>query len=178
MDEMQTFKFAPSSQEILFAEMFSRTQDPEQSWLDAGFEDEGPTKNIKKALALSKKPKILERLDYNQQLLIQKANLTDSTVVSEMKCLALSNMADYLDENNEFKDFNTLSRDQMAAVKKLKITQTEYGVVHEIVLYDKPQALDKLFKMLNLFERHTQANAPKIVLNLGNASQPVVIENG
>jgi len=174
---MVNFKFAPSTQEVVFAELLARTTDPERAWLEAGFKDEGSNKNISKALALAKKPKIQERLEYHKALLIHKANLSDSEVISEMKDLALSNMADYLDENNEFKDFNTLSRNQMAAVKKLKVTQTEYGVVHELVLYDKTVALDKLFKMLNLFERHTQANAPKIVLNLNNVNQQVANNN-
>jgi len=175
MEDVQTFKYAPSQQEITFAEVFARTQDPEQAWLDVGFEDFGSTKNIKKALKLAKTKKIIERLDYSRQMLIQRANVSDSEVISEMKGLALSNMADYLNENNEFKDFSKMPRALMAAVKKLKITQTEYGVVHELQLYDKPQALDKLFKMLNLFERHTQANAPKIILKLNDINKPVVI---
>jgi len=173
MDELVNFKYAPSTQEVVFAEILARTQDPEQAYLDAGFENLGSVKNVKKALALAKTSKIQERLEYHKALLIQKANLTDSEVISEMKDIALSNMADYIGEDNEFKPFNELSRSQMAAVKKIKITQTEYGVVHEVTLYDKTQALDKLFKMLNLFERHTQANAPKIVLNLNNVNQQV-----
>jgi predicted MarR family transcription regulator len=174
MESLVNFKYAPSTQEVVFAEILARTQDPEQAWLDAGYESLSSSKNIKKALALAKTNKIQERLEYHKALLIQKANLSDSEVISEMKDIAMSNMADYVTEDNEFKSFDSLSRSQMAAVKKIKITQTEYGVVHEVTLYDKTQALDKLFKMLNLFERHTQANAPKITLNLNNVNQQVV----
>lgn len=168
MEDITQFKFAPSTQEVLFAELLSRTHDPERSWLEAGFDDVGRTKNVKKALALAKKDKIQERLEYEKQLILQKSNVSDADIISEVACIAFSNMADFIDENDEFIPLHKLPRAVTAAVQSIKRTETEYGVVTELKLAPKTPALKMHVEMHNLNERHTQANAPKIVLNLGN----------
>lgn len=176
MEEMVEFKYAPSEQELLFAQCLVRDDDYAGAWLDAGYTDHGTSKNHLKGLALSRKSKIKERLEFFRMLLAKKANIRDYEVIGEVKAIALSNAQDFIDRDGEFVDFSTLSRTQMAAVKKIKITQTEFGVVKEVMFHDKLQALDKLFKMLNLYERNNQANAPKIVLNLGKQETLNVIE--
>jgi hypothetical protein len=168
MEEIAQFKFAPSTQEVAFATLLARTSDPERSWLEAGFEDCGSTKNIKKALSLAKKEKIQERLDYEKQLVVQKSNVSSADVITETSNIAFSNIKDFLDENDEFIPLHTLPRSVTAAVQSLKRTETEYGVVTEIKLVPKTPALKMFVEMHNLNERHTQANAPKIVLNLGS----------
>lgn len=168
MEEIADFKYAPSTQEVVFATLLARTSDPERSWLEAGFEDVGSTKNIKKALSLAKKPKIQERLDYQKQLTLQKSNISSPDIIAETANIAFSNIKDFLDENDEFIPLNTLPRSVTAAIQSIKRTETEYGVVTEIKLVPKTPALKMFVEMHNLNERHTQANAPKIVLNLGS----------
>jgi len=176
MEEMVEFKYAPSEQEILFAQCLVRRDDYAEAWVDAGYEDFGPTKNALRGIALSKKTKIKERLEFFKMLLAKKADIKDYEVIGEVKAIALSNAQDFFDEQGELVDFSTLSRTQMAAVKKIKITHGQFGTTKEIQFHDKLQGLDKLFKMLNLYERNNQANAPKIVLNLGKQEQINVIE--
>ncbi len=176
MEELVEFKYAPSEQEVLFTQCLARNDDYAEAWTDAGFEDKGHTENHKRGLALSKKKKISERLNFFKAQLVKKANIKDHEVIGEVKAIALSNAQDFIDHDGEFVDFDKLTRTQMAAVKKIKITQTQFGVVKEVQFHDKLQALDKLFKMLNLFERNNQANAPKIILNLGKQEQINVIE--
>ncbi len=170
------FKYAPTEQEVLFARCLVRSEDYAQSWLDAGFEDGGHTDNYKRGMALSRKKKISERLNFFRSELIQKANISDAMVISELKSIAMSNAADFIDGDGEIIDLSLLTRTQMAAVKRIKITQTEFGVIKEVFLHDKLQALEKLTKMLNLYDKNNQANAPKIVLNLGNRETVNVIE--
>lgn len=171
MEDITQFKYAPSTQEVLFAELLSRTSDPERSWLEAGFDDLGSTKNIKKSLSLAKTKKIQERLEYEKQLILQKSNVSDADIISEVACIAFSNIADFVDDNDEFIPLHKLSRSITAAVQSLKRTETEFGVVTELKLAPKTPALKMHVEMHNLNERHTQANAPKIVLNLGNKKE-------
>lgn len=168
MEAITEFKFAPSTQEVVFATLLARTSDPERSWLEAGFDDLGSTKNIKKALSLAKTKKIQERLDYEKQLTLQKSNISSPDVISETANIAFSNIKDFIDENDEFVPLSSLPRSVTAAVLSLKRTETEFGVVTELKFHPKFNALKAFIEMHNLNERHTQANAPKIVLNLGN----------
>ena len=174
MEDITEFKFAPSTQEIVFAEMFARSHDPERAWLDAGFEDLGSTKNIKKALSLAKTKKIQERLNYEKQLVIQKSNISSPDIIAETANIAFSNIKDFVDENDEFIPLHTLPRSVTAAVQSIKKTETEFGVVTEIKLIPKTPALKMFVEMHNLNERHTQANAPKIVLKLNNDNAKVI----
>lgn len=174
MEDITQFKFAPSTQEIAFATLLARTSDPERAWLEAGFNDDGTNKNIRKALSLAKKEKIRERLDYERQVVRQKADVSANDVLSETGNIAFSNIKDFLDENDEFIPLSKLPRDVTAAVQSLKITETEYGVVRELKFHPKFAALKAFIEVHNLTERHTQANAPKIVLKLNNDNTKVI----
>jgi Terminase small subunit len=177
MEMLAEFKFAPTEQEVLFARCLARESDYAKAWLDAGYEDLGHTKNYTRGIRLAKKKKISERLEFFKTELIQKADIKDYEVIGELKAIALSNAADFInDEDGELIDFRDLTRSQMAAVKRIKVTQTEVGVTREVFFHDKPQALEKLAKMLNLYERNNQANAPKIILNLGKQETVNVID--
>ncbi len=177
MEMLAEFKFAPSEQEVLFARCLARESDYAKAWLGAGYEDLGHTKNYTRGIALAKKGKVSERLEFFKSELIQKADIKDYEVIGEIKAVALSNASDFIsDEDGELVDFRNLSREQMASVKRIKVTQTEFGVVREVFFHDKMQALEKLAKMLNLYERNNQANAPKIVLNLGKQERVNVID--
>lgn len=176
MEELVEFKYAPSEQEVLFAQCLVRNGDYAAAWLDAGYEDFGQSKNYTRGLSLSKKSKIIERLEFFKMLLAKKANIKDYEIINEVKAIALGNAQDFFDEQGELVDLSTLSREQMASVKKIKVTHDQFGTTKEIQFHDKLQGLEKLFKMLNLYERNNQASAPKVVLNLGKQEVVNVIE--
>ncbi len=169
------FRFVPTEQEILFAKVLASTGKFDDAWLSAGFKDDGATKNYNRAIRLAKKDKIIERVAFFKGELVKRGDVSANEVIAETKAIAFSNVADFLDENNEI-CLDGVSRAQLAAVKQLEVIQTEFGVTHKVIFYDKLQGLEKLFKMLNLFERNQQASAPRIVLNLGKQEQVTVIE--
>ena len=171
MNELTDFKYAPSTQEVVFAEILARTQDPEHSYLEAGFEDLGSVRNSRKAFTLAKTPKIQERLEYHKALLTQQGNISVDKLLSHINVLAYSNVSDYHEPDGTFKMFKTLSREQKYAIKNYKVAAN--GRLTFVLLHDKNPYIEKLTKISNLFERHTQANAPKIVLNLNNVNQVV-----
>ncbi len=176
MAELSPFKYVPTDQEITFAQVVACTGDYARAWTESGYEDKGQAKNYRSGYALSRRDKIVERVAFAKQMLAHKAELRDELVVNGFKSLAFSNMADFIDGDGEIIDLATLSRDQMFAVKSVKVTQTEFGVVREVVLHDKFPNMDRLAKILNLYERNNQASAPKIVLNLGKQEVVNVIE--
>jgi len=166
------FRFVPTEQEILFAKVIASTGSFSEAWLLAGFKDGGETKNYNRAIRLAKKDKIVERVGFYRDELVKRGDVSANEVISETKSVAFSNIKDFLNSDNEI-SLDGLSRDQLAAVKQLDVIQTEFGVTHKVIFYDKLQALEKLFKMLNLFESNQRAS---IVLNLGKQEQINVIE--
>lgn len=176
MDELTEFKYVPTEQELEFAHVLARSGDYATAWLEAGYPDKGQALNHRSGYTLSKKDRIQERVEFAKLVLAQKSNLSDVQVVGEFKDIGFANMMNYMDKDMDDIDLSQCTREQMAAVKKVKITQTEFGVIKEIQLHDKLPALDRLAKILNLYERNNQASAPKIILELGNKEVINVIE--
>jgi phage terminase small subunit len=130
------------------------------------------TKNASKgAIQLVKNSKVAVRLAFRraelQAQMRRETGITEKRVLDEISYLAFSNMRDFIqtDEDNNiiFRDFDELTREQMAAVESVKITKTtttnkkgdrEYTTQHtQFKLHPKTANLDQLCKHLGLFQK-------------------------
>lgn len=130
-----------------------------------------PPEIVARSRGLFLKPLILAAI---AQRLQEKADLQDmapSRVIREHGYLAFSNMADYV-EIGQFGEINLnlkkCTREQMAAVKSIKITDTPTGRKTEITLYDKQPSLVALQNIMDM---------PQIAEPLRTGGTPL-IENG
>lgn len=119
-----------------------------------------------KASELVRKPKVKARITYLRAGIEERAEKTVDEVIREFEKLAFSNMQDFVttDEDGEFifQNWDSLTRDQLAAVESVKVTITttkgKKGDDNEYVtkniqfkLANKQNALDSLAKRYKLF---------------------------
>ena len=95
-----------------------------------------------------------------QAAIVEKLNdvenarfLDKNRIIKEHNLLAFSNMADYVKINQYNQPeiaLENLSREKMAAIQKIKITNTLLGTTIELKLYDKQNSLQFISKLVNL----------------------------
>lgn len=116
------------------------------------------------------KPALREEID---RLLAERSRRTGvnaDRVVRELARIAFSDMTDVLDVNAaDMRE--AISRDDSAAVAKIRRRQTSSGVECEVRMYDKNRALELLGRHLGLFANgaHTEMQLPLIVDDTGTA---------
>ena len=110
------------------------------------------------AYELMGNPKILIRIEYLKMERQKKLRFDQESVIKELQKVAFSNILDFVEVTKDgikFKEdmnFDPVLYDKAGAVQELtseKGKKTKIG----IKLYDKIQALDKLMKHLDLYER-------------------------
>ena len=121
-----------------------------------------------------KKPDIKKEIKRRQAILTKKAGLTAEQIINEVSSLAFSNVADYMDvENNEIilKDWSKLSREQLAAVQEISVVREKYIKGHnsdddkflqiiKFKLHDKRPNLELLGRRFNAFPNKLQLSDP------------------
>ena len=160
----------------IFCRSFALYGDHVRAWVDAGFRDVSTKSNYNHAKRLATRTDIKRQINLYQQVLIEKANLAEQDVITELKEIGFSNMADFLDDKGNLLPLNNIPREKMSAVKSIRRTKNKAGVHTTIILHEKNFAIDKLAKMLNMYERNNLSAAPKIVLTLGQQSEGQVYD--
>lgn len=134
--------------------------------------------------------KPLVKAAINEQIgeLARQQDLAAERILQEHMLLAMSNMADYLtftehtaQDGSIYKttevDLSKCTREQLASVKKYKVTRGIFGTQISIELHDKGRHMDALGKMMALdqadnpvYLRHIAT--PKDVKPLANTATP------
>jgi hypothetical protein len=109
---------------------------------------------------------ICERVDRIQQ----SRELNIDRTLQELRVMAYSNILDYMEIQGDGRprfDLGNCTREQMSAIKKIKLREDKYGTqTFEFELYDKVASLDKLMKYQGLLNdehwRETNSNNSRI----------------
>jgi phage terminase small subunit len=113
---------------------------------------------------LYKNPRVLEEIERRKQLLSERMELTEDEILNEQQAIARANMADYI-YAIEKGDIKGLKRELGRCIKRLSITNTQFGQRVTIELYDKLAALEFLAKTLGMLDKDRRKNeAPFKVL--------------
>ena len=152
-------------QEMFVSNLF-RGMSLAKAYRQAGYNNQQPTSG---AIQLTKNNRVLTRLAYKRGELAQKLGISEQRVVEELAKLAFANMQDFVSNSDGefiFKNWDGLSRDQLAAVESVKVTTTttknasgerEYETKNvTFKLHNKPQVLEQLGRHLGLFERDNE----------------------
>lgn len=118
------------------------------------------------------KPRLRQEID---RLLAERSRRTGvnaDRVVRELARIAFADMADVMDlDAVDVRE--TISRDDSAAVAKIRRRQTQRGVECEVRMYDKNRALELLGRHLGLFAGSPRAEAelPLIVDDAASSAE-------
>ena len=86
----------------------------------------------------------------------QKQDLSPDTLIQEYYNIAYANMEDYFETGHfgdmMLKDWSTIPREKLAAVKAVRTKPTMNGMQTEIVLHDKRGAMDVLAKLMGMVQ--------------------------
>lgn len=112
-----------------------------------------PPEIVARSRGLFLKPLVMAAIAQRLQELADLQDMAPSRVIREHGYLAFSNMADYV-EVGQFGEINLnlkkCTREQMAAIKSVKITDTPTGRKTEITLYDKQPSLLALQNIMDM----------------------------
>lgn len=178
-----------TEEQARFAESYAIDANGDKAFQVAGYKSKGQfaKRNIYDLLHNEKVLKYIKALRDNAFL---RANIGLDDVIAEYKKMAFTNMADYVDWNNNriiIKDKDDLSRDQQAGILEITETETKLGTTVTIKLHPKQAALDKLYKMMTEMDQRLkevqpagdpklQLNAKNILVVLGDPKQRASIE--
>lgn len=112
-----------------------------------------PADVIARSRGLLEKPLVKAAIHDKIQELSDNQDLAPKRILREHMTLAMSNMADYLEfSENGFFTINLAkcTRQQMAAVKRVKVEHGIFGTQVTIDLHDKKTHMDALTKMMGL----------------------------
>lgn len=114
-----------------------------------------PADIVAQSRGLLEKPLILAAIQQRLQEISDDKDLTPRRIIRELMIVATANMADYV-KFNEFgqaiDNLASASRAQMAAVKKIEIKHSQWGVQTTFQLHDKQAALDRLAQMMGIVD--------------------------
>lgn len=156
MTESKTSKLTPMH--IKFCTEYVKTNRKAASAAAAGYKDKN---SGKKACVLLKDQRVLDYIEELKRKLANKGIASATKVLRETTLIAESNMADYVSFAGgklTLVNSSTLTREQMACIASVK--QTKHGL--EFKLYDKLDALDKLGRYHDLFNKTTQENTGSV----------------
>jgi phage terminase small subunit len=114
--------------------------------------------------------------------LAERAGITRTFIVDELAKVARANAGDYFawgPGGIVVKDSATLSEDQKAAVAEVSQTVTEAGGTVRVKLHDKVAALEKLGKVLGLFNDNAgPSSAVQINISIPDSARAVLYGPG
>jgi len=117
---------------------------------------------------LYKNPRILAEIERRKQLLSEKMELTEDEILEHQQAIARANMFDYIDAI-EKGDMTSISRELGRCIKRLTISDNQFGQRITIELYDKLAALEFLAKTLGMLDKdRAKEEAPFKVLVIGS----------
>lgn len=149
---------------IKFCDKYFETLNGTQSAIYAGFSED---------TAKQQAWQILQRDDvqeYLQKLRIEyadKAGVTKEKVMREVAKISFSDIRNYYTGDDKLKPITDLDDNEAAALASVK-TYEEYsqheviGINKEIKLYDKLAGLEKLARMLGMYEKDNEQAAARI----------------
>jgi hypothetical protein len=119
------------------------------------------------ASQLSSNIKVRARIGYLQGVLAEKHEIKADRLIEELKYIGLSNIQTFVETDGDgnfiFKEWDGLSRGQLAAVESVKVTTTitrnkggdrEYETKNvQFKLHSKLAALEKLGQVIGLFDK-------------------------
>lgn len=127
------------------------------------------------ATKLKRTPKVAQAI---ADELAERSGVTRAFVVDELAKVARANAGDYFEWGPGgvvVKSSADLTDDQKAAVAEISQTVTETGGTVRVKLHDKIAALEKLGKVLGLFNDNGGAvNATRIIINLPEGADRVL----
>ena len=117
---------------------------------------------------LHRHPRILEEIERRKQLLSEKMELTEDEILEHQQAIARANMFDYIDAI-EKGDMTSISRELGRCIKRLTISDNQFGKRITIELYDKLAALEFLAKTMGMLDKDRgKDEAPFKVLVIGS----------
>ena len=117
---------------------------------------------------LYKNPRILKEIERRKQLLSEKMELTEDEILEHQQAIARANMFDYIDAI-EKGDMTSISRELGRCIKRLTISDNQFGQRITIELYDKLAALEFLAKTMGMLDKdRSKDEAPFKVLVIGS----------
>jgi len=154
----------------LFRLSYLRHHNATQAALDAGYSPR---------TAASQGSRMLRHVEIKAALQAQLADydVTAQRVTRELAYLGFANVQDFVHADGRVKAIHELTREQAAAVRKLKVTRRtetdddEATVTDstELELADKRPALELLGRTLHLFDEDSDANRPSTFVLVINA---------
>lgn len=139
-----------------------------------------------KASELVRKPKVKGRIAYLRTGIEKRAEKTADDVIREFEKVGFSNIQDFVgtddDGNFVFRDWEGLSREQLAAVESVKVTSTTTGRNDEQYITtniqfkfaSKLSALEALAKRYGLFAADNEQRRAVFTLILGSPKREIV----
>lgn len=112
---------------------------------------------------LLRKPEIAAAVIAGQAKQLEKADLTATRVLEEMRRLAFSDVRDLFDAQGNLRAIHTLTPEQSACIagleviiKNAKAGDGQTDTVHKIKVWDKPKVLDMLGKHFGILTEQVQ----------------------
>lgn len=139
-----------------FCQEYLVTLNQTESAIRAGY---SPTCAGKVGSNIMKDPKVLIRIEHLKQKRLEETQIRQTKVIKELEKIAMSNILDFVDVKPDGITFKEeLSSPEEELYDKAAVIQeigSQDGKTHKLSLklYDKIQALDKLMRHMDLYER-------------------------
>lgn len=89
--------------------------------------------------------------------------VSEEAVIARAASWAEANMADYFHGDwNALKAPEELTEEQQKRIKKVKVTQGEYGATIDLELHDAMKANTELAKYLGMLDKHDESDMPSL----------------
>lgn len=160
-----------TDQQMKFCNEYMKDFNGTQAAIRAGYSKKTANEQAPRLLANISVQKYLETL--KQKAADKNEELTER-IKNELIKLGFSNIQDFIEEDNEIKDLTTIPANHAACVESIKKTVTEFGdgknqgtkTSIQFKLHSKLDALEKLARMVGLYEADNRQRGAVITVNV------------
>lgn len=136
-----------------------------QAAIRAGYSEDSARQIASDLLA---KHDIQDKISELRKILSEQTGITVQRVLNELAKVGFSNIQDFIEPGNTFKDATKIDADKAAALESIKVIVTEWEggtkTSTQFKLYDKISALEKLGRHLGIFEKDNEQGRIKIIV--------------
>lgn len=166
-------------QQERFAQEYVKDLNGQQAAIRAGYGAKNAATTASKLLG---QPHVKAYVTALKEELREANAVTAQMVVNELAKLGFSDVTNYMQAGNQFKDITEVDRNHTAAVESFRVEETEYGdsgitkTRTTIKMHSKLGALEQLGRHLGIFEKDNQQKTPtevvRFVLPENNRDKP------
>lgn len=160
---------AMNARHARFVAEYRKDLNATKAYIRAGYSKVGAAQSAAKLLT---NPKIAAALKQSTEIQLERADLSATRTLEEMRRLAFSNVQDLFDERGDLRPIHELTREQAACIASVEVIMKNAtagdGKIDRILklkMWDKPKVMEMLGKHFALLTERVRIEADDVLIS-------------